>query len=72
MKQFSIKENSALAGTDMIELRQKVKCDFIVGSIVTDKKVVIPHGKTTINDGDKISVFFNPKDAKTIAKFFKA
>jgi trk system potassium uptake protein TrkA len=72
MKQFNVKENSSLAGINMIELRQKVKCDFIVGSIVTGKEVVIPHGKTTIKDGDKITLFFNPKDAKTMAKFFKA
>ncbi len=71
MKQFTIKDTSSLAGINMIELRQRVKCDFIVGSIISGGEVIIPHGNTQISQGDKVTLFFNPKDAKIISKLFK-
>ncbi len=52
--EFIVKENSALVGKPLMEL--KIKPDVLVASIMRDKKVIIPRGSDTIEVGDNVII----------------
>ncbi len=67
--ELMIAENSALCGSTLNELRNRLNTRFLVCSVLRDGKVHIPSGYFMLNAGDIICVTAPDEE---ITKFFKA
>lgn len=63
-----IKENSALCGMSLIELRKKYKSNFLIGLVMRNDEVYVPDGNFVIEKGDRVGIIATPHE---IHKFFK-
>ena len=63
-----IKENSALAGMSLIDLRKKYKSNFLIGLVMRNDEVYVPDGNFVIEQGDRVGIIATPHE---IHKFFK-
>ena len=59
---MNILENSILNGRTLIDIKQSLKFDFLIISVVRGGKIVIPRGDFTIQSGDSISVALSKKN----------
>lgn len=64
-----LKQDSALNGINLIELRKKYDAKVLVCAVQRDGEAFIPSGRSTLFEGDKIGITATPTDMN---KFFKA
>ncbi|MGC9363151.1 MAG: Trk system potassium transporter TrkA [Fidelibacterota bacterium] len=50
--------------------KMKLPTDLIIGAIVRDAVVIIPHGETQIVAGDKVVIFMKPAMINKVEKYF--
>lgn len=56
MVTLSVKENSPLVGKSLMEIRQSVDSDIIVGTVIRNGKLYVPDGKFVINVDDQLGI----------------
>ncbi len=69
LAEFTVTENSALIGSSLFELREKLGIKFLVCSVKRGEAVYIPSGDFVISEGDILGV---TADESEINKLFKA
>jgi len=62
------KPNSVITSRPLKEL--KLPADMIIGAIIRDSLVIIPHGDTKIDVGDKVVIFMKPTMIMKVEKYF--
>ncbi|MDO9547703.1 MAG: TrkA C-terminal domain-containing protein, partial [Candidatus Marinimicrobia bacterium] len=62
------KPNSAITGRPLKDL--KLPADMIIGAIIRESSVIIPHGNTRIDVGDKVVIFMKPTMITKVEKYF--
>lgn len=62
------KPNSMITRRPLKEL--KLPEDIIIGAIVRESTVIIPHGDTRIDAGDKVVIFMKPSMITKVEKYF--
>jgi len=62
------KPGSAITGHPLKEL--KLPADMIIGAIIRESSVIIPHGDTRIEIGDKVVIFMKPTMITKVEKYF--
>ena len=70
MLELSVKNDCAIIGLPLIELRKKLQEKFLVLAIQRGEEVFIPNGQSTIANGDKICVIASIQDVQRLLKSF--
>lgn len=70
MLELSVKNDCAIIGLPLIELRKKLQEKFLVLAIQRGEDVFIPNGQSTIANGDKICVIASIQDVQRLLKSF--
>lgn len=60
---FTVENNSILAGMTVMEITSKLKCDVLVCTIERDEDVLIPNGDFIIHEQDVVSIIAPHKKA---------
>ncbi len=67
--EFTLPEGNALDGLSLVELRKKLKGDFLVIAYKRDGETKIPNGETVLQAGDILTLCVKPSELRA---FFKA
>ena len=70
LRAFVVTEESSIAGLNLIELRQQLAGEYLVGGIRRGNRTVIPDGSTTLRVGDTVYIVANPNDLSRLATTF--
>lgn len=68
---FNVSPDSDVAGTKVAKISHKLKTGSIIGVIVRDDKMILPHGETIIEAGDHVLVVTHHRNVGTLSKLFK-
>ncbi|MBO7377497.1 MAG: Trk system potassium transporter TrkA [Clostridia bacterium] len=68
MFEMTLKEDSALDGLSLIELRRKVKEKFLICTVLRGEEAYIPQGNFRLKSGDRIGVIASGRDTLKILR----
>lgn len=68
MIELKLKENSALDGMSLIEMRKEFKANFLICAVSRGEEVFIPDGNFVLKSGDRIGVTAAPYEIEKLLK----
>ncbi|MBR2988496.1 MAG: NAD-binding protein, partial [Clostridia bacterium] len=63
-----VKDDSPLIGTTLAQIKSKINASFLICAVEKNGKIIIPNGKTQIEQDDVVSVMATKKDAQKMLK----
>lgn len=64
--------NSPITGKPLQHVRSKIQKGSIIGTVLRNEEMIIPHGNTVIEPGDQMIVITYSKNVARVRKLFKA
>ena len=68
MVELVVRQGSVFDGTPLVDLRKKLHAEFLVCSVLREKKTYIPKGSFEINQGDRIGIIATPDEMQKLLK----
>lgn len=68
---FNVEPDSDVAGAKVRKIATKLKKGSIIGVIVREDRMILPHGETVIEANDHVIVITHRRNVPTLSKLFK-
>jgi len=66
-----VRENAEICGKDLKEIAGQLPANSLLVSLKRDGRTIIPHGTTTIQAGDSVTLIANKQSVETIHQIFQ-
>lgn len=68
MVEIVVRQDSVFDDTQLIDLRKKLRAEFLVCAVLREKKTYIPKGSFEIKQGDRIGIIATPDEMQKLLK----